>query len=491
MAKSDLSISGLSMSYIFTFDLGSEEKIRLADEAILGKLGSFISGSYVVGKDEIRKYSQHDVKYIESYHDDMYKARYKQSILPERNLLLLQFPPLELSGLSYNRLELVKEKKLLKLDCTSSLNAMGVGSLVFWLDLEDAGEFDFEELKSLRDVRALRTNIDWRQGPNKKFRLNGNFSLLDLARFMIICLFTTIYPNLDTEVIKHKIENDENIDDLYDYVCQKCSGLLKLSQDIQSYPIYHINFMNFEQADSKYLQEFVNANKAKLRGIITGDLNWDKKKAAVVDQFFSTSNFSTRESIYWITHPNGSMKAYSRDLETSILTSKILVTFELEIIVTMKYFIYKIIRNLNDFSNVTHNTYPLRAIAKLRDREMRRLDEFYNMDFLQKDTTVARLDKFKKMFMIDETLDIAVKKFESLNTYMATEFEDASSRRQLALTVIFGVLGTGSLIFEVLREAVSNGSVNITFTQQILVTILTMIIAAVAIIIFYGKIKMR
>ena len=94
MVTSDsLSISGLSMSYIFTFDLGSEEKIHLADDATLSKLGSFVSGSYVVGKDEIRKYSQHEVKYIESYHEDMYKVRYKQSILPERNLLLLQFPP--------------------------------------------------------------------------------------------------------------------------------------------------------------------------------------------------------------------------------------------------------------------------------------------------------------------------------------------------------------------------------------------------------------
>ena len=127
---------------------------------------------------------------------------------------------------------------------------------------------------------------------------------------------------------------------------------------------------------------------------------------------------------------------------------------------------------------------------------MRRLDEFYNLDFIQKDTTANRVDRFKKMLNIDEVLQIALKKFDSLSSFMNTEFQSASALRQVALSVIFGTFTSGGLFFNVIRKAVENhvflwgydlGLMR--FRYQLGLTIIFMSIVGTAIIFYFRKTK--
>jgi hypothetical protein len=484
-------LGGLSLSYIFTFDLGSDEKLSLVEQKTLNRLNAFALGFYVVGSWVSRDQLSRVPDFLESYRSEMYERRFKPTMLSQRRTVILQLPPIELLGLTHLYTELIPANRVLTLNCTSTLNEMGVGSIVFWLDLENSFKFRLEQLIAFRDISNLSTQVDWRVAPDINIRLNGSYSLMDIARLVIILLHSATSSRVKLKEVKQKLDSDETLLKVHSEICSKWHGTLKASSEIESYPIFHLNLAQMQNGDKKFLHEFVLRHKAELRGIITGDLNWDKKVQSIVDRFWEDYSFSSRETICWITHPNGSMKIYSSELETPLLSSKLLITFELEIMLTMKQFIYRIIRNLNFFSASSKNKYPLKSLAKLREEEMRRLDDYYNLDILQHDTTINRLDKFRRMFRIDDLLQIALKKFEGLNIYMATEFQNAEAERQLVLTIVFGVFGTGLFVFEGLTKGTEDKVFNLPFLSLIAWTLGSMVAVGILIYLIYRRVRMR
>src|SRR5579864_2726004 len=117
-------------------------------------LRSFAMGSYAVGEDDARIHqteANYDDGLLRAYRTEMYGRRFKRSMLSRRNSLVVQLIPVELRGLAYNHKELVSEDHILTLNVTANLNELGVGSLVFWINLTDSVPFSVPSLLPLRD----------------------------------------------------------------------------------------------------------------------------------------------------------------------------------------------------------------------------------------------------------------------------------------------------------------------------------------------------
>lgn len=486
-------LSPSSMGYIFTFDLKSDTPTDLIDTTTQDRFKDFASTVYTVGG-ELRDYGteRNDHSLVRIYKQEMYDRRYRRAVLTTRRTMLFEFRPQYVSGLLHTEkaLEVVSPGKALLFRFTATVNQLGVASLVMWLDLGNPGALSFEHQQALRDIPALKTQIDWRVDPAGA-RLHGLVSLLDIARFAILLIYSALYETVDLRSIRRQIDGGVPLERIHRDTCELIRDQPHISHEIDCYPIFHVDLTADESATGAPFRDRCESSLKQVRGLLVGDENWDKKKQEVLNDFKAKNSFSTRESIVWFTHPNGSMKIYSKDLETPLQTSKVLITFELEILLTMRHFIYKVIRNLNYFSNLRSGSFPLRSVARLRNREMRRLDEYYNLDLLEKDTTIDRLARFRKLFRIDELLDIAVKKFDSLNTYMNTEFQDAAARRQVALTVIFGAFSAGSFVFAIVRKAVEDRLIGLRFSHQLAIAAVAMAGVAAAIIARYRTVRMR
>ena len=482
-------VNNLSLSYIFCFDFGSEDILPFSGQKEIEMIKSFTHGIYFINKDEIGISGTNSNNILNIYRSDMYKRRFKNSVLSQRKTLMLQFPEFRTRGIVHNNTEIISSDQSVSFNVSATLNEMGIGTLVFWLDLR--GKFSFAELSKLREISNLNTSVDLRSGFDNKLRLYGNFSFIELAQFLIISLSTIKKSIYEIDQIQSKLSQSKKIKEIYKYECDKASSDLKLSYDIDFYPIYHFDFTNDPTMKRDELQAFTTQHKQMIRGLITGDVNWDKKKSEVIESFLNDFSFSTRDSIQWFTHPNGSIKMYSNDLETSLSTSKILITFELEIILTMKYFLYKLIHNINYFSEIAKSSYPIRSLSKLRDKEMRKLDDYYSVDFLQKDTTISRIAKFKEMMNIDMILEIAEKKIESLNIYTTTEYQDAIGWQQLFLTIIFGIFGAGNLAFVILDYGIKKQVLSLSFYWVIIITLVSMILSGAIILLIFRKTRIN
>jgi len=461
-ARLDFPLPGISLTYLLTFDLGSLDSSRLTEDELLERFGGFVVSSYVISENEIRSYATPPENILGIYKAEMYERRLKNSVLSQRTSVMMQLPTKDVVGIFHPKGDLVSADQTVKVDFTCTLNSIGVGFLAMWIHLGSQGPFSFTQMHNLRDIQSLTSNVDWRLGPGDGLRLLGRYSFADLAKFVILVLYSTLSKSLHLKSINHQL-GDESIYSIHSDICKK----LGASKSIDHYPVFHVDLTSGQGYCAEAATEFVQSNGSLIRGIVTGDANWNRKKPEVVSTFIDSYSFSTRSSLFWFTHPNGSMKIYSSDLETPLLTSMILIVFELELVLTMRYCLYKLIANLNSFSTLSRNTYPIRRLTKLRDQELRRLDDYYNLDILQKDTTVKRLSSFRKMLNIDEILQIADRKFDSLNSYMNTEYQNASAQRQFALSIIFGVFGAGTLAFNLIRQGIDRGVLKIDYWQHL------------------------
>jgi hypothetical protein len=478
-------LPGISLTYLFTFDLGSLESVQLTNDKILDIFSSFTSSSYVISDNEIRYYNTLAQSTLETYKSEMYERRFKNSVLPQRASIMLQLPVQNLAGILHPDADLVPTDHLVKVEFTCTLNAIGVGFLAMWIHLEREGTFTFDQLYSLRDSQMLSASVDWRMGPGDGIRLLGRYCFVDLAKFVIIAIYCALSKSLSTVRISQQLGR-EPLEKVHAKVCEQ----VKAFKGIDHYLVFHVNLTEAEKYSSEIVSEFVKSNAALLRGLVTADANWSKKKPELVNAFVDSCSFSTRSTIFWLTHPNGSIKIYASDLETPLLISKILIVFELELVLTMRFCLHKLISNLNALSSHSRNFLPIRRLTKLRDQELRRLDDYYNLDILQKDTTENRLSKFQKMLKIDDILQIADRKFNSVNSYMMTEYQNASAQRQFALTIIFGIFGAGTLTFHMLREAAQKKIIHLSFWEHLGGVAVAMSVIVIIIYLWFNR-RMR
>src|SRR5665647_3726684 len=126
----------LSMGYIFTFDFGSEDILHLDNKAVLDRMKDFVSGYYFISdRADIISFESYPNELLKTYKSKMYEERFKKSVLQQRKSLMIQLPTVGLNTLSYltDASHSIAGGKL-ALNCTITINEMGVGSLVLWLD---------------------------------------------------------------------------------------------------------------------------------------------------------------------------------------------------------------------------------------------------------------------------------------------------------------------------------------------------------------------
>lgn len=482
-------LSGLSAAYIFTFDLPVGPD-RWLDERAFVRLLNLSSASYQTDDDTLLIRGSDAPHIIQAYRDDMYAVRFKRAALSQRKTTILQLPRQSSVGLSGGASQVVRADEELPVEICCTLNEMGVGSLVIWLEFIPEIMFDLETLVLLRNPRLTTTQVDWTIGKTaKRYRLTGRRSIEELARFVVICLFCQLSLGRWVDSIRRRIDS-EPLAELHEALCRRTASPLQPSSRMESYPCFFSDLKN-SKASNDEIAAWARQHAPEIRGLLTGDRNWARKRATLAEEFLKTQSFSTRDSILWYTHPATSLKIYSSQMDTSILTSKVLLVFEVEYLLLMKQFAYRVIRNLSSLAAKRRGSIPLRQVARLRDQEMRRLDEYYNLDVLQKDTTVNRLKQFHDMFRVGEVVAIATHKLESVNVFLNTEFQGASIRRTLALSIIFGVLGAGKLLFAFLQAWSHDPDSGIGLSSQIAVTVCGMAVVGLVIGLVFGRPRIR
>lgn len=474
-------LHGVSMTYVFAFDVGSEESLPKMGSEAAERLREVVAACFSVAEGRTFTFQGQSTPLLEIYKRDMYEKRFRPELITSLQTLVVEFTGVTATGLSRHHDVILAQDVNVIIHASATLHRMGVGSLVLWIEPAAKSGLSMETLLLLRDANTIRTRVDWRIGSPQALRLNGDYSVADIARFLIINLCSALY-SLPVTQIASRIQAGDPLRDIHAELCAKIPGEITLSSHIDPYPIFHIDFQSSTPAiDAASLAGFVQQRKGELRGLITGDLNWDKKKATICESHLKECDYTTRDSIRWYTHPNGSLKIYSSSIETNISVSKALITFELEFVVAMRHFAYSILRNLNSLTESNLAKLPVKKLAKLRDREMRRLDEFYNLDFLQKDTTLSRLEKYKSQFRINNLFHIATQKFESLNLYMTTQYQDAGFRRNLLLSIVFGVFGAGQVIWGFLMYGIESKVLHFSWHTACLITVGCMTLVGVTI----------
>lgn len=463
-------LKGVQMAYVFAFDLGSEETIPFFGPEIAERLKYVVGGCFSLPEGRTYSFQTEPTPILKIYKDEMYDKRFRRELIHSLQTLVVEFEPVTANGLSHNHDVILSPNVTVKLKASATLHRMGVGSLVIWIEPSTHNSYSMETVMKLRDASGVRTGIDWRIGKPQALRLNGNYAISDIARFLIINLFLAIYKK-SVEHTSARIQNGDPLNDIHTELCKTIPGEITVSSHLDVYPIYHVDYKSSQSLNATAVSQLVEQRKAEFRGLITGDLNWDKKKPKMCEDLLNECDYTTRDSIRWYTHQNGSLKIYSADLETDIDVSKALIVFELEFVVTMRHFAYSILRNLDRITDQEVGHLPIKKLAKLRDREMRRLDEFYNLDFLQKDTTLARLEKYKGQFRINNLFHIAMQKFESLNLFLSTQYQEAGFNRTLLLSIVFGVFATGQLIWGFLMFGIESGVFQLKWNEACLFTL--------------------
>jgi hypothetical protein len=205
---------------------------------------------------------------------------------------------------------------------------------------------------------------------------------------------------------------------------------ISFSSGPEAYPIFHLIMEEFSGED---IQGIRQSEGRVLRALVTGDKNWDVKKDEVVTQLVS-HDYSTRDSIIWLTHSEGSLKIYSKDMSTSVLTSKVLISFELEIVVAMKHFLH------GALSKMSHagRTWAPSELLTFRNAMALTLHQFYNLDVSGKDTTITRLESFKRELHVDQLQAVMQTRFDQLNALVSSSYAERHALWQDRMTASLG-----------------------------------------------------
>jgi hypothetical protein len=183
-------------------------------------------------------------------------------------------------------------------------------------------------------------------------------------------------------------------------------------------------------------------NQREFRAFISKDINWEVKRNDMVELSLKKAECTTRDSILWYVASQGGIKAYCEELETDIYTSMVLASFEIELLLCMRYFLEKINYSLNEAT--FEKTNP-QMLARIHKKNIERLDSFFSLATCTKDTTASRLERLKDAFGITHLSNTTAEKIKALSELVTTYHNERIQKYQTLLTVLFGVFGVGSI----------------------------------------------
>lgn len=443
------SIEGLSETILWSFDLGNLDLTPSNVSEIAQKFEPYATGAYAISTGELKEFRESSPTLLKSY-ASMYEERIRLQNRTQRSQLIVEFPRIACHGLRCKDEEIVCYTDTFTILPILSVHSSGVACLSLWLEEFPSLSLDDALLLRMPDQAKISADIRFVVGEHVLRCYGDSVPLSDLAAMYILLAVLILQPRrIAADTLVEKLKKDKTPTDIY-------SELLELDRSFpgafpfsEAYTIFHINRIADKTFNTEALRTYLHRHSRELRALITGDKNWDKKTDEIVNQLIPDSNLSSRHSLAWFVTSEGALKIYSADLETELETSRVLIAFELELIRTMHFLLEKISYNLD---RLAERKGTPQEIAALRDIEFRRLNDYYNLDMCQKDTTASRIEKCIELSNIPGLLEITKQKFENLMTVIDARYQKTLARRQQILSLIFGVFGTGVLSYEIIRR---------------------------------------
>ncbi len=431
----DSNIINIEYASLSSFDIGDLEHIEITASTFIDKFRPYAKGAYIVSKGDLISWRESDIRYLPLY-QKLFDARIKKQFRRYRESVIIEFEDISCNGLSYKDETIIGNTEWF-IQVIYVINKIGVGSLsmIFSVPSDDIITTSY----NLRDTENLRTHV------NFPF-FNAEISILNLLRLYQTTILNIMYSNSDdiqSSMQTTLMNHEENIDKLHENICELFQNDGDIYRETSEYPIF---FMMTDILTSG-LQDWKISNAHYIRAVVTGDKNWKRKKDKIVKSQISQGDQSSADSVVWIINDDGTIKIYSSDFETDLQLSKVMVLFEMEILLTVKFFLHKI----NYFlAQDTYHDMTTISCAELKNQAIKDLDLYYNIDISHKDTTRIRIEKCKEILHINYLYDISLAKLEALSSKLSSEYQHEIIRRELLLIIFFGVFSIGSLSFSIL-----------------------------------------
>lgn len=472
--KSDITkdLKKLEFTIISAFDIGILKKEDFNSTGFTESFRNTAKGAYIVSEGYMLPWKESEIKYLK-YYKELYDNRIKKQFRKFRESIIFELEEIPCKGLRYNNETLIiGDNERFNIHVIFAINKIGIGILFMLFEIPPRNII--EQSRKLRDTENLYTEI------NLPF-YNAEISISNLIRLYQSLLLSIIHSDKDTEQNKDKFriilhDNEDNISSFYDFICEKISKDAVIYKKIEEYPTFFIE----TKINKDNLQDWKINNADVLRAIVTGDKNWYRKKNEIVQTQVIKGDQSSADSVVWIIDDDGTMKLYSSDFETDIEKSKIMALFELEILLTLKYFLHRINFYLTE---ATISNWSIISIADFKDKTITDLDTYFNINISHKDTTRKRIEKCKEILHINYLHNIAIAKFDSLSSRLNSLYQSEIIRRELLLIIFFGIFSVGTLAFSIFSWIYNPEKILIV----IIGTLTPMIILAIIIILYIHK----
>lgn len=459
-----ITFPNISIALLVLFDIGELDNIDFDEWDLTPSIRDIADGAYHVGLDRIVFFHGKETLILKRY-SDHFRTRIKSEFRRLRRSLMIEMFDIHINGLLHEGDVILPRNQILRIKPVISIHKLGVGCITIWVNLEKS--FNTSTLMKLRNFQELMTNVHL---PFAGF--NGDILISDLMRLLIIFILKQLYVNrreVSSINMGRRISQDPDIKSFHQNVCKLISGDMPVLSELDFYPAL---FMDID-LNNKDMRAWVENHASHIRAIITGDLNWDKKKESIVKSLVPDADQSTRDSIIWISDTYGTIKFLSSEMETDRLTSRVLSTFELEILLTLRFLLKKINFNLSANSNTK---LSLKTIMDLRDNTISSLEDYYNMNISSKETTIKRIEAGKSVININYLYDVTMLKFETLGSKLDTFYQDEIIRRQNLLALIFGIFGVAEVVFNLSAYYYGGCRFQLVLVHTLLALILTLLI---------------
>lgn len=364
-----------------------------------------------------------------------YRERIRDVFRAQRPSVIAQLIPMRISGLSIEADgELHELQHAVEIVPIVTIHGVGTGQVILWITVRSP--ISEVALIALRRAGSVRVRLDQ---PYFGFRyLNGWLTIEEVTHFLILFAMSAgRRKNLTTSSIDHERERAGSTRAALDAILNSLPDRRHIYSGLEVYPALAVR----TSSDTKGLLEVVKTCNAFLRGVVTGDKNWARKSQAIVSRLIPNSDVSTRESIIWFMDLNGSLKLYSTDLETPYLLSVGLMIFELDVLLTQRLVLLK----SSYYLSFVERAKGYSELLRVREGQLRLVNEFYSSTIAFKDTTASRLQALQNAFRLDSLEAESERLLSGLAESLRAASDARTLQRQTLLTVVFAAFGGASL----------------------------------------------
>jgi hypothetical protein len=487
-------IKKVLIGYQFHFGIGIHSGTRILDctDGVPCALMNISKGCYRSSNNSTHKCNRQPDRQIEEIQIknlDEYIASYNVNVLRRirttfrgiRDSLNIKLDEVDISKLTIETKAIkVSQNTNVTLNGIVSIQNIGVGTISLWLEAY-IPETEQEWL-NVCDPALVSFNLEHTN------MTRTAWSLSDFVRLLILKCHKTVNSSI---IFPSNLENNEIIKDwtsfkkYLTYMYKKINDT-PISYDVESYPIVFLHY----DFDVKTLDTLFQSSKeiADCRLVLYNDIHWKFKSDDVIENTVNSVDVSTRNSIRWLVTTQGTLKICSRELEqeTSVSESYTAALIEIDLILTMRFFLVSIMQNLSNISK--KSTEPI-EVAEMKEQIFVTMDKYFNINISQNDQTIKRIEKFKKIFHVTETYQNVTDRMEVFSVKISNENSAIIGKQQSLRTIIFGLFGSLQVLypfFQKLFEKTSISNVSI-----FLVSLGASIIIASAIYIVVKKFKLK